>query len=124
MIQDFLSTSIQLTTLAASVLFLVQFFRFSARRSSITAHVHISPSSPAVPAPQSPIAAASDTSPTTASQQGYTSHCTSRLADTYINAELRAINALNTVPTALSASLLIDPFPAPISPLSRYPPLL
>lgn len=119
MTQNFLSTSIQLTTLAASVLFLVQFFR-----SSISVYVHITPSSSADPAPQSPIAAASDTSPTTASQQGYTSHCTSRLADTYINAELRAINALNTVPTALSASLLIDPFPAPISPLSRYPPLL
>lgn len=118
MIQDFLSTSIQLTTLAASVLLLVQFFRFSAQRSSIAVHVHITPTSPAVPAPQSPIANAPDTSPTTASQQGYTSPCTPRLADAYLDTELRAINSLNAVPTALSALLPIDPFPAPISPLS------
>lgn len=99
MIQDFLSPSIQLTTLAASVLFLVQFFRFSAQRSSISVHVHITPTSPAAPTPQSPIAAP-DTSPTTTSQQGYTSHCTPRLADAYLDAELRAINALNAVPAA------------------------
>jgi len=107
MIQDFLSTSIQLTTPAASVLFLVQFFRFSAQRSSISVYVHSAPSSPAAPALQSLIAAP-NSSLTPASQQGYSSLCTFRLADAYLDAELRAINSLNAVPTAIASLCPLD----------------
>lgn len=92
MIQDFLSTAIELTTLAAFLLFLLQFLRFSASHS-ISVQVHIAPSTPvappAPPIPQHPIA------PAPSSLQ----------ADAFLDSQLQAINSLNAVPAALSAPI-------------------